>query len=245
MSKDIRKDIKKCIAEMTSTLSAANKSNLKLAEDFHYLIDNNAAEELGCKETALYKQIKCDKRSRSTLHRLQTQAFVEHDMGLPPNTLLECWTREMNITANNLNLTDTAREEFFLQIWKISKRNAGGSTKVSMKHIRTAIEYSTSLIVTEDDPQATKDETDSSKAIKNPTAETEPDKDRVVNLLTKIKQPSLKMKIKTIRNVLVGKDELYSVIKDLTLLSELERNDLHSLMLSDKKLSSALNPKRK
>jgi len=245
MSKDTRKEIDKRLAKMASTLSTAIKNTLKLTEDFYYLKDNNAAEELGCKQTELYKQITCDKRSRSTLHRIQTQAFVEHDMGVSPNTLLESWTREMNIVANKLNLTGTAREEFFLQIWKISKRNAGGRAKVSMKHIKIAIEYSTSLMVTEDDPQANKDEADTYKAMKNPTAGPESDKVRVVNLLTKIKQPSLKKRIKTIRNVLVGENELHGVIKDLTLLSEPERNDLLSLMLSDKKLSSALNPKHK
>jgi len=245
MSKDILKLINKRLASMGEKVDKSVTIDSELVDDFHYLLDNNAAKELGCKKTALFKKVKRDKKSRSTLHRIQTQAFVEHDMGLPPNTLLESWARDMNIAANNLNLTDTAREEFLLQVWQISQHNADGSAKVTMKHIRPAIEYSTSLLVTEDAPQVNKDEADTYKAMKNPTAGPESDKVRVVNLLTKIRQPSLEMRVKTIRNVLVGKDELFSVIKDLTLLSELERNDLLSLMLSDKKLSSALSSKRK
>ena len=233
MSDDNREDIKKRLTSIGHIIASAMKKTFKIVEEFHYLININAAEELDCKETELINFIDCDEESKLTLYRCLTQAHIEVDIKVLPNTLRQSWTRKMSSAANKLKLEPDARKDFLIQVHKQSKRIAGGSGKVNINHIKAAIEYSTALITpTEDDSD---------------TQELQINTELVSSLLLEVRHPSVSNRIKTIRILLNSSDDLNVLFKKLSSLPGLTMKRINvpmavSLMLivSLRKCSTAV-----
>jgi len=244
---DKLKQVKRIFTKIRKSDGTIKKEKATTVEDFHKLRKLRAHTLLKCKPTQLAEYVDGEKKPTSNLYRLSTQANMEYDLGLAPNTLRGNWTREIQASANRLKIESDVVLNYYKQVWTLaSKKAANQSTKVDINYINDAIEYASILMIKrikEGTVESKRDkigqpkQSGKSKSQKpNPKA----NKNSVINLFDEIKMPAYRKKIITIKYILSGNDDLQKIFKKICALPELERTDLIALIESDKNLMEKL-----
>ena len=240
MTSEKKPTIKKSLSNIRKAMADIEKASPIIVGEFRYLLENSAHKELGCKETQLVDQVECDAKSKSTLYRILTQARIEHVMGVEANTLRESWARKIQKAVNKLDLDSNMQKQYYKKIWLIATKKAGNQAGVDVNHIQDAIEYATVLVNKKNKEEVEEElEKEPTQPDDSQKTERQVNKESVLGLFEEIKHSDHRKKIKTIKSILSGNDDMQKIIQKLATLPENERIDLIALIESDRKLMEA------